>query len=63
MAVCTNDLLQDVVHTLGPDEWLGIGVVMGDVIVIGSDHFRHAGEHPSALPLGRDVAKEPLDHV
>ena len=58
-----NDLLQDVASSLGPDERLGVGVVVGDVLADGRYQVRHTGEHPPAQPLDGDIAKEPLDHI
>jgi hypothetical protein len=55
--------LQNVAHTLDPDEWLRFFVVMSDVLVDGFDQLGHAGEHASAQTLSRDVAEESLDHV
>lgn len=46
-----------------PDERLGIGVVMGDVLVDGSHQFGRAGEYASAQPLGGEVPQESLDPV
>ena len=43
-----NDLLQDVARALGPDERLGVDVVMGNVFVDGRHEFGHAGEHAPA---------------
>jgi len=61
--VGADNLLQDVASALGPDEWLGVAVVVGDVGVDGSDQFRHAGEHPAAQAVLGEVAEESLDHV
>ena len=47
----------------GPDERLGIVVVHLDVLLDGSGQFWHAAKHAIAQPLGRDIAKESLDHV
>ena len=36
---------------------------MRDVLVNGRHQLRHAGKHAPTQSIGRDVAKEPLDHV
>ena len=48
--------MQDVASALGPDEGLGVGVVVSDVFVDGADQVRHVGEHPAAQPLVGDIA-------
>lgn len=47
----------------GPDEGLGLGIVMGDIRVDRGDEFGHAGEHAAAQASGSDVAEESLDDV
>ena len=63
MTIGANDLLQDVASTLGPDAWLGVGVVMSHVLVYGSHQFLHTGEHAAAQSLFADVSEEPFHHV
>ena len=36
---------------------------MSDVLIDGSDQFRHAGEDTATQPLSGDIAEELLDHV
>ena len=55
--------MQDVASAFGPDEWLGFGVVVGDVFIDGADQFGNAGKDASTQALGRDVAEESLNHV
>jgi hypothetical protein len=55
--------LQDVASAFGPDEWLGLSVVMSDVLIDGANQFWHAGEYATPQALGVDVAEESLDHV
>ncbi len=63
MAVSADDFLQDVASAPGPDERLGVGIVLSDVLIDGLDQLCHAGEYPIAQLLGGDAAKESLDHV
>lgn len=44
-AVGTSDLLQDIASAPGPDGRLGVGVVMYDVLIDGSDEFGYADDH------------------
>lgn len=63
MAICADDLGEDVVGFGGPYERLGILVMQGDVFLDSGDQLGDAAKHPVAQALGRDVAKEALDHV
>lgn len=63
MTIGRDDLLQDVAGALGPDERLGVVVVMSDVFVDGSHEFWHAGEHATAQAVLGDVSEEPFDHI
>jgi len=63
VAIGSNDLLKDVVSALGPNERLGIDVVMRDVLIDGLYQCGHTGEHASAQSFDCDVAKETFDHV
>lgn len=55
--------MQDVLGTLGPDEWFWIFVVVNDVLIDGCSQFWDAGENATAQSLGRNVTKESLNHV
>jgi hypothetical protein len=46
----------------GPDERLGVDVVMGNVQVDGQFQLGHAGEAVAPDALVGDVAEEALDH-
>ena len=48
MAISANDLLQDIPCGFGPDEGLGIRIVMGDVTINSLDEFWHTGEYATA---------------
>ena len=48
MAISADDLLQDIPCGFGPDEGLGIRVVMGDVPLNSLDEFWHTGEYATA---------------
>src|ERR1035441_3508918 len=57
------DLLQDVGGFSGPDEWLGVFVVMIDVVEHGADQFLHAAKGCAAQAILRQVAEEAFYHV
>ena len=48
MAVSADDLLQDIPCGFGPDERLGIHIVMGDVTINSLSKFGHAGEYAAS---------------
>lgn len=58
-----GDLGKDVVGRCGPNEGLGVAVVMRDVLGDGTLQVGHAGETVALDAVLGDVAKEPLDHV
>ena len=43
--------MQDVACALGPNEWLGVFVVMIDVFIDRGPQFGHAGEHAPTEPI------------
>ncbi len=59
----SRDLGEDVAGACGPDERLGIDVVMGNIQIDGQLQFCHAGKAVAPDALVGDVAKEALDHV
>ena len=63
VVVRANDLLQNIVSAPGLDQWLGVGVVMCNLVIDGGDQLPHAGQYPTAQPLGGDIAKKALDQV
>ena len=59
----SRDLGQDVGSPSGPDERLGVDVVMGDVKIDGQFQLCHAGEAVAPDAVVGDVAEEALGHV
>jgi len=55
-----TDLGDDLLGGLGPDEGMGVLVVVGDVVVDGGDQLGHASEASSADALGCDVTEPSL---
>ena len=58
-----NNLRQLVSNSGGPDDRLGVDVVMSDVAINGGDEFGHAGEDASAQAVLGDVAEEAFHHA
>lgn len=63
MPIGADDLLQDVVGLGGPDEGLWMVVVQGDVLLNSCGQFGNAAKDATLKTIGRDAAKEALDHV
>ena len=57
------DFFEDVGSGGGPDEGLGMLVVLSDVVLNGGDEFVDAAKNAAAQALDGEIAKESLDHV
>ena len=59
----TGDLFEDFAGRLGPDEWLGVCVVVFQVFHDGAFELRDTLEGAAADTFSGDLGEEPLDHV
>lgn len=59
----TGDLFEDLARRLGPDEGLGVGIVVLQVFHNGAVELRDALEDAAADAVSGDLGEEPLNHV
>ena len=52
------DFLEDVLGRGGPNEWLGVVVVGGEIRLDGGDQIRHRLEHPPAKRFAGEFRKQ-----
>jgi len=57
-----GDLLKDIGSFSGPDEGLGLAVVVLDIFLDGVDEFSDAAEDTSANALLGEITEEPFHH-
>lgn len=58
-----GDLFEDLTGRLGPDEWLGVYIVIFLVFHDGAFELRYTLEFAAANTFSGDLGEEPLDHV
>ena len=59
----TGDLFEDLTGRLGPDEGLGVGIVVLQIVQDGALEFCDAFEGAASDAFSSDLGEEPLDHV
>ena len=58
-----GDLFEDLAGRLGPDEWLGVCIVVFQVFHDGAFELRDTLEGAAADTFSGDLGEEPFDHV
>ena len=62
-AIGANDRLEDVVGFGSPDEWFGVLIMHGDVILDRGDQLGHAAKDAAFQSVRRDTAEKAFEHV
>src|SRR5438445_3433162 len=59
----SGNLVQDIASLSRPDKWLGLTIVVFNVVFYGGDQFGNAVEDAASDALVSDVTEEPFHHV